>query len=280
MQTLGYYNGKFDELENMTVPMLDRGCYFGDGVYDATYARNHKIFALKEHVDRFFRSAEMLDIKIPQTKEEICALLRDMVKKVDSPDQFVYWQATRGTAIRNHIYSDDMTANIWIMLKPGTIKDNYKTVSLRTAEDTRFYHCNVKTLNLIPSVMAATAAQRDGCQETVFHRGERVTECSHCNVHIIKNGVFRTAPTDCLILPGIARAHLIGICQKNNIPVDETAFTVDEMMNADEIILSSVTGMCLAAETVDGKVVGGRTPDILDLLRRETLAEWYAATDI
>ena len=260
MQTLGYYNGKFDELENMTVPMLDRGCYFGDGVYDATYARNHKIFALKEHVDRFFRSAEMLDIKISQTKEEICELLCDMVKKVDSPDQ--------------------MTANIWIMLKPGTIKDNYKTVTLRTAEDTRFYHCNVKTLNLIPSVMAATAAQRDGCQETVFHRGERVTECSHCNVHIIKDGVFRTAPTDCLILPGIARAHLIGICRKNNIPVDETAFTVDEMMSADEIILSSVTGMCLAAETVDGRAVGGRAPDILDLLRRETLAEWYAATDI
>lgn len=280
MQTLGYYNGKFDELENMTVPMLDRGCYFGDGVYDATYARNHKIFALEEHVDRFFRSAEMLDIKIPQTKEEICELLRDMVKKVDSPDQFVYWQATRGTAIRNHIYSDNMAANIWIMLKPGTIKDNYKTVSLRTAEDTRFYHCNVKTLNLIPSVMAATAAQRDGCQETVFHRGKRVTECSHCNVHIIKNGVFRTAPTDCLILPGIARAHLIGICRNNNIPVNETAFTVDEMMNADEIILSSVTGMCLAAETVDGKTVGGKAPGILDLLRRETLEEWYAATDI
>ena len=62
--------------------------------------------------------------------------------------------------------------------------------------------------------------------------------------------------------------------------MDETAFTVDEMMNADEIILSSVTGMCLAAETVDGRAVGGRDPDILDLLRRETLAEWYAATDI
>ncbi len=280
MQTLGYYNGKFDELENMTVPMLDRGCYFGDGVYDATYARNHKIFALEEHVDRFFRSAAMLDIKITQSKEELCELLRQMVKKVDSPDQFVYWQATRGTAPRNHIYDDSMTANIWIMLKPGTIKDNYKTVSLRTAEDTRFYHCNVKTLNLIPSVMAATAAKRDNCQETVLHRGDRVTECSHCNVHIIKDGVFRTAPTDCLILPGIARAHLIGICKRNDIPVDETAFTIAEMMDADEVILSSVTGMCLAADTVDGKSVGGKSPEILELLRRETLAEWYAATDI
>lgn len=280
MKTLGYYNGKFDELENMTVPMLDRGCYFGDGVYDATYARNHKIFALEEHVDRFFRSAGMLDIKISQSKEEICHTLREMVKKVDSPDQFVYWQATRGTAMRNHVYSEDMRANIWIMLKPGTIQDNFKTVDLRTAEDTRFYHCNVKTLNLIPSVMAATAADREGRHETVLHRGERVTECSHCNVHIIKDGVFRTAPTDCLILPGIARAHLIGICKNNNIPVDETAFTVAEMMDADEIILSSVTGLCRAAATVDGKAVGGKAPELLDFLRRATLEEWYEATDI
>lgn len=280
MKTLGYYNGKFDEIENMTVPMLDRGCYFGDGVYDATYARNHKIFALEEHVDRFFRSAGLLDIKISQSKEEICHILREMVKKVDSPDQFVYWQATRGTAMRNHVYSEDMRANIWIMLKPGTIQDNFKTVDLRTAEDTRFYHCNVKTLNLIPSVMAATAADRDGLHETVLHRGERVTECSHCNVHIIKDGVFRTAPTDCLILPGIARAHLIGICKNNNIPVDETAFTVAEMMDADEVILSSVTGLCLAAATVDGKAVGGKAPELLDFLRRATLEEWYEATDI
>lgn len=280
MKTLGYYNGKFDELENMSVPMLDRGCYFGDGVYDATYARNHKIFALEEHVDRFFRSAELLDIKISQSKSEICDILREMVEKVESPDQFVYWQATRGTAVRNHIYNEDMRANIWIMLKPGTIQDNFKTVELRTAEDTRFYHCNIKTLNLIPSVMAATAASREGCHETVLHRGDRVTECSHSNVHIIKDGVFRTAPTDCLILPGISRAHLIGICKRNNIPVDETTFTVDEMMNADEVVLSSVTGLCRAASSIDGRAVGGRAPEILDLLRRETLAEWYAATDI
>ena len=71
-------------------------------------------------------------------------------------------------------------------------------------------------------------------------------------MHIIKNGTFRTAPTDHLILPGIARAHLIGICKKNGIPVDETAFTVDEMMEADEVIVSSSSCLCRGAYSIDG----------------------------
>lgn len=280
MKTLGYYNGKFAPLEEMSIPMLDRGCYFGDGVYDATYSRNHKIFALREHIDRFYRSAEMLDIKIRETKDEMAALLCDMVSKMDDGGQFVYWQATRGTALRNHVYPEDMQANIWIMLKPGKIQNNFEKVSLITAEDTRFYHCNIKTLNLIPSVMAATRTNRSGCHEAVLHRGERVTECSHSNVHILKNGVFRTAPTDCLILPGIARAHLINICREKGIPVDETPFTVSEMMDADEVIVSSSSCLCRGAYSVDGVNVGGRAPGILDMLCRETLREFNEETDI
>ena len=75
METLGYYNGKIGEIAEMSVPMLDRACYFGDGVYDATYARNHKIYCLDEHMDRFFNSAGLLRIEIPYTKAELKALL-------------------------------------------------------------------------------------------------------------------------------------------------------------------------------------------------------------
>ncbi|NMC58044.1 MAG: D-amino acid aminotransferase, partial [Candidatus Methanofastidiosa archaeon] len=102
MKNLGYYNGEYDLIENMKIPMNDRVCYFGDGVYDATYSRNHNIFALDEHIDRFFNSAGLLQIKIPYTKDELKALLKEMVKKVDSGEQFVYWQVTRGTGMRNH----------------------------------------------------------------------------------------------------------------------------------------------------------------------------------
>lgn len=163
MEKLGYYNGKFGPLEEMMVPMNDRVSYFGDGVYDATYSRNYVIYALDEHIDRFYNSAGLLQIRIPHTKAEMKEILNDMVKRLDSDEQFVYWQVTRGTGIRDHAFpDDDVPANIWITLKPAKVKDTYKKIKLITLEDTRFLHCNIKTLNLLPSVMAAPKDQGGG----------------------------------------------------------------------------------------------------------------------
>jgi len=280
MENLGYYNGKFGLLEEMTIPMLDRVCYFGDGVYDATYSRNHVIFALDEHIDRFFNSAALLKIKIPHTKEELREIINDMVKKVDSGEQFVYWQVTRGTGMRNHAFlSEDVPANIWIILKPLTIKDMSQKMKLITLEDTRFLHCNIKTLNLLPSVMAAQKTEEAGCQEAVFHRGDRVTECAHSNVSIIKDGILKTAPTDNLILPGIARAHLVKVCKSFNIPVDETAFTLKELMEADEVIVTSSGQFCMTACEIDGQPVGGRAPKIIKKLQDALLDEFLQETE-
>lgn len=279
MKNLGYYNGKFGEIEEMSIPMNDRVCFFGDGVYDATYSRNYRIFTLDEHIDRFYNSASLLGMNITETKEELKAILNEMVGKMDTGENFVYWQVTRGTAIRNHVFPENAKTNLWITISHKDIVDTYKKVKLITMEDTRFFHCNIKTLNLIPSVIASEKAKQAGCDETIFHRGERVTECAHSNVHIIKDGVFRTAPTDNLILPGIARAHLIKACKKLSIPVSEEPYTLTELMNADEIIISSAGSLCLAAEEIDGKRVGGKAPEILKKLQDEVLYEFTEETN-
>ena len=242
MENLGYYNGKFGPLEEMMVPMNDRVCYFGDGVYDATYSRNGVIFALDEHIDRFFNSAGLLRIELPCTKDEMKDILNDMVSKVDSGNNFVYWQATRGTGIRNHAFPKEGKANIWVTIKPAEVKDLSQRIKLITLEDTRFLHCNIKTLNLIPSVM--------------------------------------THPTDHYILPGIARAHLIRACKANNIPVDETPFTVAELMDADEVIVSSSGSFCLVANEIDGKPVGGKAPELIDTLQKYLVKEFIDATTV
>ena len=131
MKTLGYYNGKFGPLEEMTVPMNDRACYFGDGVYEATLARNGKIFALKEHLDRFFNSAGLIKIDIPYTKDELAAILYDMLAKMDDKDIFIYWQMTRGTGIRQHQFPAAGTKpNLWIFMKPGKSADSSKRLKL------------------------------------------------------------------------------------------------------------------------------------------------------
>ena len=107
MKNLGYYNGKYDEIENMQIPMLDRVCWFGDGVYDATYAHNHIVFDMDAHLTRFYNSAKLLGMNIPIERDELDKLLRELVKKVDDGDQFVYMQVTRGNGLRGHIYPEN-----------------------------------------------------------------------------------------------------------------------------------------------------------------------------
>jgi D-alanine transaminase len=277
METLAYYNGEIATIDELRIPMNDRVCWFGDGVYDATLAENHVIFALYEHIDRFFNSAALIEIPLSFTKAWLAELLRDLVRKLDSPTQFVYWQVTRGTTERAHTFPDT-PANLWVMLRPFVLPDQTQKVKLITVEDIRFLLCNIKTLNLLPNVLASEQAKRAGCYEAVFHRGERVTECAHSNVHILKNGVFRTAPADNLILPGIARAHLIARCLKLGIAVSETPFTVAELMSADEVIVSSSSRFCASASHIDGREVGGKAPELLAKLQESLLNEFHEAS--
>ena len=96
---------------------------------------------------------------------------------------------------------------------------------------------------------------------------------------IIKDGKFVTAPTDNLILPGIARAHLIKACKKLEIPVSETAFTLEDLFAAEEVIVSSSSKLCMHAVEIDGKPVGGKQPELLEKLRAEVIGEFEAATE-
>ena len=277
MERLGYYNGTYGELEEMTVPMNDRASWFGDGVYDAGPCRNYHIVALDEHVDRFFRSAAALEIVMPLGKEELKTLLKDLVQKMDSGNLFVYYQVTRGTGIRRHAFTEG-PGNLWITLIPAEISDGHNPLQLITTEDTRFLHCNIKTLNLIPSVMAAQKAEAAGCAEAVFYRpGGRVTECAHSNIHILKGGTLYTAPTDHMILPGIARAHLLRACSALDIPYREEAFSLDDLFDADEVIVTSSSSLCLRSDRIDGSPVGYKDSRTYERLRKYLLDEFYQA---
>lgn len=278
MKTLGYYNGTIGEVEELTVPMNDRASFFGDGVYDATYAHNHIIYCLEAHVDRFFRSMSLVRMTPPWTKDELMNLLRDLVRKVDSGDQFVYWQVTRGTAPRKHAFPAG-PVNLWVTLTPQSMVDLSQKWKLITVEDTRFLHCNIKTLNLLPNVLAAQRTAEAGADEAVFHRSEIVTECAHSNIHILKDGVFITHPADCYILPGIARQNLIGVCGRLRIPVEERPFTLAELFAADEVIVSSSGDFCMAACEIDGKPVGAKAPALLQALQEQSIADFRAATE-
>lgn len=221
MESIAYYDGKIGAPEELMVPFNDRVHFFGDGCYDATVGANGKVYLLQDHLDRFFTSAKALDINIPMSKVELGRLLTDLLAKVDSKVNFVYWQVTRGVEPRNHVYEEGVPGKLWVSIRPNTLNDPDKPIRLNSEEDTRFYHCNIKTLNLLPSVMTAQRAKLAGMSETVFHRGDIVTECAHSNVSVLKDGIFYSHPNDELILRGIAKTHMLQACYRLGITVME-----------------------------------------------------------
>ncbi len=279
MENLGYYNGKFDLIENMYVPMNDRACFFGDGIYEAAYTRNHIVYALDEHIDRLFDGAKALDINISHTKEELHKIICDLVKKVDADELLVYFQVSRGTQMRNHTPDTDLVGNLWITVRPQKMRDSYIPMTLMTLEDTRHLYCNIKTLNLMSAVIASKKALEAGVDEAVLHRGKYVTECTHSNIFIItENNELKTAPVSNMILPGVSRAHLINAARILNIPVVEKAFTLEEMFSAKEIIVTASGALARPVSTIDGRAVGGRAKELLDSLRDYVINEFLSST--
>lgn len=279
MQNVGYYNGTIGALEEMMVPMNDRAVYFGDGCYDATLVGNHIPFALEEHIDRFFNSCRLLEIPFAMTKEELAGELQKVVDACDLPEGMLYWQCSRGTAFRGHAFpSPDVKPNLMAFMRPFPMIPVDQTMKVITMEDTRFLMCNIKTINLLPSVIAYQRAVEQGCDETVLHRGDRVTECAHSNVLIIQNGVVRGLPLDNLILPGISRKHIMELARENGIPTDETPFTLQELREADEIIVSNSGALCNRVVEIDGQPVGQKAPEVLKILQSAYLKKFLAYT--
>lgn len=278
MKNVGYYNGEMGLMEEMKVPMLDRALYFGDGVYDATYAANRKIFETDFHVDRFYNSLKAVKIPFKLSKSELIAELQKCIDAMDSDGiVFVYWQSTRGTAVRNHVFPD-CEPNLLIYVVESSLTDLTKTIKLISVEDTRFLHCNIKTLNLLPSVMAAEQAKEAGCNEVVFHRGNRVTECAHSNINIIKNGTFITPPLDNLILPGTTRRHYLEICKRIGVPYCERTFTLDEVFDADEIMVTSAGTLGVRVCEIDQKKVGCKDEKTLRKLQKAAVEDFISET--
>ncbi len=268
MKTIGYYNGQLGKLEEMQIPMQDRALYFGDGVYDFTPAYNGKMFALEDHLTRFFRSMQMLKIEPYCDRETLKTELERCVAAAESTEPMaVYWQTSRGNCRRNHVFPPEGTPTTLLITVTPLRADLKKQLKLISFEDKRFKYCHIKTLNLIPNVLAAEYAEEHGCQEAVFHRGKYMTECAHSSLVLLKDGVMLAPPLDELILPSITRAHIMTIAEKLHIPRDLRQITMDEVRDADELIVLSSSKLISRACELDGEPVGGKDTERFMKLR-------------
>ena len=261
-----YYNGIFAQKENVRIPLSDRAITFGDGVYDVCIGRNLKPYLLDEHIERIIKNAKRIGITNIPTAAELENLIYLTVKKSGIKDFLVYFQLTRNLDFREHSAKKCNKTNILITVEPFELQNKTKDARLILRKDLRYYLCDIKTINLLPAVIASTEADELLCDETVFERDGIITECAHSNIAIIKDGALITHPADNLILPGITRRHLLLLCDLLGIPAKEIAFTVDELFSADEVIITSTTKLMRRVSEIDGIKVGFKNQRLFSVL--------------
>lgn len=257
MNSYAYYNGRFGRREDISLPLSDRSIFFGDAVYDAAIGSYDRILWEDEHIDRFLRNAEKIGINHSFDKKYLSDLLREVAVKSMIETYFLYFQLSRDLPSRCHS-SIGCGANLLITVEPIVIKRHPKPLRLITAEDHRYGYCDIKTVNLLPSVLSMTRAEMANCDEAVFIRNNIVTECSKSNISIIKRGRLITHPKNNHILPGIARGHLLKICDTLGVPCEEREYTKEELFSADEVLVTSTTKLCNKVSHIDSLPIGNK----------------------
>jgi D-alanine transaminase len=245
------------------VDIEDRGYQFGDGVYEVIRVYNGKMFTGKEHLQRLVESAEKIRMKLPYNPEELEAKMEELISKNELDTGTVYMQFTRGTSPRNHVFPTGDVAPTFVAYTRKVsrpVESMEKGVRSILDEDIRWLRCDIKSLNLLGNLLSKQKASEAGCFEAILHRGETVTEGSHSNISIVKDGVIITHQADNLILNGITRQKVLEICRNEGIPFEERAYTLDELSAADEVFSSGTTVEVMPIVEVDGNRVGNGEP--------------------
>ncbi len=263
MPDIGFLNGRFMPLADTMIPVEDRGYQFGDGVYEVIRTYRGVPFHLEAHLARLERSAKAIHLPVTFQAREWTEYLGQGIRLAGYAESKVYIQLTRGVAPRDHLFPDGVrpTAVMTIReMRPLDPAMRAEGVGVMTVEDLRWGRCDIKSVNLLPNVMARQRAKEAGAFEAVFVRAGKVTEGAVSNVMLVRGGTLVTAPDGPHILSGVTRGIVLSLARKEGVPVEERDIGVDELRRADEVFLTGTTVEVLPVVRVDGVPVGSGKP--------------------
>ncbi len=266
IHTIIMSQGKFMHRDSLKYPFEERGLQFGDGVYEVIQIYNGNFYLFDEHLTRLYNSLKAIEIKLAISKDELANLLRELLEKNQMQETgHVYLQVTRGSAPRIHTFPEDVEANIYAYVKTTERKEDIleKGVETITYPDERWKHCYIKSLNLLPNVIAKQKAKEAGAYEAVLHKDGLVTECGSSNVYLVKNKEIYTYPANGDILHGCVRMAVERFAKELEIPFIEEAFKIEDFATADEVFLSSSTNEVLPITKVDDIVIHDGKPGLI-----------------
>jgi len=263
MREVFFYDGRFVRGDEPVVCLEDRGFQFGDGIYESWMVYEGRHFLRAEHLDRFERSCERIGLVPSYTRAEVEAFSDAMVERSGASRGSVYLQWTRGLqSPRTHAVAPGLRpvlSGFFREAAPYPQEYFSKGVGAIFYPDERHYLCDVKTLNLLCSVLASTAARAAGCYEALFVREEGgrrfVTESAHSNCFAVKEGAVYTAPLGKLILPGVTRQVVLEIARGLGIQVVEDYKSPGFFASADEVFISAASGI-LPVGRIEGRDIG------------------------
>lgn len=264
---LAYLNGHFLPRSAASVPVDDRGFVFGDGVYEVWRAVGGSLFESERHVARLQRGLDELRIARPDvaTAPRLHDIARRLLTDSDllHGDATFYVEVTRGVAPRTHHFPKGVVpptvyATVNRLATPDEIR--LRGAECITVPDVRWLRCDIKSVQLLPNVLAKQTAEERHAIEAILVRDGVVTEGSHTNVIGVLDGVLRTHPTNHLILPGITRAIALDIARSLGMPLREDAFGEREIPRLEELFLVGTTTDVMPVVRVDGNTVGDGQP--------------------
>ena len=264
MKELTYFNGEMVESGAKVVSLDDRGYCFGDGVYEVVRVYNGRAFAFSYHQDRLYRSMREMDIPVRMPPDELQELHEIMIEQSEIADGYIYLQITRGVTPRHHAFErSKLEPQMYMFIKPittdlGVLQEGVKAITL---PDERWARVDIKTLNLIPNILAQTKAEKKGAYTAILVRDGIVTEGATSNVFVMKDGVCYTHPANHHILKGITRQLVVTrVAPTAGITIIEREFNEAFLKDADEIFFTDTIGGIIPITTLNREPVGDGKP--------------------
>jgi D-alanine transaminase len=262
MSRIAYVNGRYLPLSAAQVRVEDRGFQFGDGVYEVVHLHAGRFIDEEKHLNRLQRSLGELRISWPVNRSALSGIIREVVTRNRlHANGLVYIQVTRGAARREHVFPAAATRPTLVVTAraiPAFPRDvDAWATAIITGPDQRWARCDIKTVNLLPNVLAKQTAREAGAFEMAMVDGQgMITECGSSNIWIVDEaGQLRTRPLGHEILPGCTRAALSELLAEERVVLSETAFSLDELRRAREVFLTSATSFVRPITRVDGSPV-------------------------
>lgn len=280
MSRIAYVNGRYVRHSDAVVHVEDRGFQLGDGVYEVWAVFGGRLADAEGHFARLERSLDELQIAEPMSRAALKTVIAQIVRLNHVREGLVYLQVTRGTARRDHVFPSADTAPTLVLTaksidRPAAEAKAGKGIKVVTTPENRWGRCDIKTINLLPNVLARQAAKEEGAGEAWFVDSDGyVTEGAASNAWIINaEGTLVTRELTANILRGVTRSTLMQVIGRSNLKVDERPFTVAEARQAREAFITGAGALVLPVVAIDGEPIGsGKAGDIALYLRREYIA--------